>query len=251
MKPSKLAFVVYEPGNSPRYFEMKKGLFRFLFFGLPSVTLLCILSVILTGAYFKQIREQGTRGKSLVIDQLKKEKSELALQLKKLEREQRQLTQKLSLKKKPQQPQQFQQQSQPKEFLNSLQLFKQSSGRQDLSNSPELSLEKIEVTPTSKNLELSFKIVNATQGNKRLSGHIFVMMKSNSQINIWPQNTFTAQEIQIEFHSGEPFAASRFRPVKAIFPRPATISNLLFKIIIFNKTGDLIFKKMISQSLKT
>ncbi len=238
MKPSKLSFIIYEPGNSPRYFEIKKSLFRFLFFGLPTIALLCALAISTMGVYFKQIQYLNETKEPTIINQLKQEKTQLVNKLKELETERDNLTNKLTLGNKSQ-----------KGALNSLQFFKQSAGRRDLTKSPELTLEEIEITPLSESLEVDFKIVNLTQETRRVSGYIFVIMQAGNQINVWPNNAFADKEMQIEFNNGELFATSRFRPVKAIFSLPKA-NEALFKTLIFNKTGDLIFRQIISRNIR-
>ncbi len=239
---SKLSFIVYGPGKPPRYFEIKKGLFRFLVFGLPSVALVCALSTTLMGAYFKQMQnfmlQQAPGGTS---DKLELERAELAQKLQVLEREKNQIVEKLNT-------------SVGSSPLASLQLFKPSANRQNLANiSPAtLAVEEIELRASGQTLEVGFNIVNLTQegeDSRRIEGFVFVLLHAPGQIGVWPHKALDAQTIHIQFSDGEFFATRRFRPVTASFPSVAA-ERVALKMLIFNQAGDLILDQLSTHQLR-
>lgn len=232
----KLSFVLYEDKFPPRYYTIRKGFLRFLLFGLPTVTMVCLILVAAGGIYFKQIQRLAERKEPAIIKKLKEEKSELMKSTQEIRQDRDRLQRKLSQGVKSE------------SGLSFLALFKQSAGRNDLSASPEIQLEEIEVVSTEDKINLSFKIVNMTKNESRLTGYLFLVMQVGDTMQVWPSGVFDNEAMQISYGNGEFFATSRFRPVKAAFNR-APGSNALFKIVIFSRTGDLVFKQLVSKPI--
>ncbi len=232
----KLSFVLYEDKFPPRYYTISKGFLRFLLFGLPTFTLICLIIVAAGGIYFKQIQRLAERKEPAIIKKLKEEKAELMKSTQDIRQDRDRLQRKLSQGVKSE------------SGLSFLALFKQSAGRQDLSASPEIQLEDIEVVSASESIDLSFKIVNMTKNESRLTGYLFVIMQVGNHIEVWPSGVFDNEAMQISFGNGEFFATSRFRPVRARFKKAAG-QNALFKVIIFSRTGDLVFKQLVSKPI--
>jgi len=234
----KLSFVLYEDNTPPRYYEISKQLLRFLLYGLPTLTLVSLLIVASGGVYFKQIQKLAQRKEPTIIKKLKSEKAELMKREQELVIDNEALQKKLGLGVSS------------ASGLSFLTLFKQSAGREDLSSSPEMAIQEVEVIKRETTIELSFKIFNMTKDQSRLTGYLFVMMQNGDHLQIWPTNAFDNLSMQVPFSKGEFFATSRFRPVQAIFKKnQASSSGSLFKVVIFGRTGDLIFKQLISRPL--
>lgn len=233
----KLSFVLYEDNVPPRYYEMSKQLLRFLLYGLPTITLVSLLIVASGGVYFKQIQKLAQRKEPAIIKLLKSEKAEL------LKKEQELSLDNTALQKK------LAQGVSSKSGLGFLALFKQSAGRQDLSSSPEMAIQEVEVIKRESQIELSFKIFNMTKDQSKLTGYLFVIMQNGDRLQVWPANTFDNQSMQVPFSKGEFFATSRFRPVQATFDKLQSPTGSLFKVVVFGRTGDLIFKQLISRPL--
>ena len=232
---NKLAFVLYEAKSAPRYYEIKKSFFRFFLYGLPLVTLLSTVGMILMMVYFKQIRLMAKTKEPAIIAQLRDEKVALKEKQGELFKDLERLQNKLASGPPADQS------------LSALKLFKDSPGRQDLTKNPEVSLEAVEAIPLGEQVELDFRIVNLTKDQRKVSGFIFVSAQFGNQVNFWPANVFPQNEMHIPFNNGELFATSRFRPVKATFPLPKNSKEGLFKVLIFSRTGDLVFKQIINR----
>ena len=236
-KSSKLSFIVYGPGSAPRYFEIKKNLFRFLVFGLPGLALICALSTALLGTYFRYIQHSSPEQTPKEALQFQREKGQFLEKIQVLEREKSELA--LKLRSAPSASQ-----------LNSLQFFAPSLGRKDLTAEmkTQLAIEDMALNLAGQKLEMNFKIVNLTQGQKRISGYLFILLQSEGQIHTWPAQALNQQNMQMEFSSGEFFATRRFRPVTATFNAFGN-RQVVLKALIFNQTGDLIFENMSNHQL--
>lgn len=232
----KVSFVLYEDEISPRFYEINKNFARFILFGLPTVTLIVILMLTAVGVYFKQIKSLAQRKEPKIIRVLKKDKQELISQTQQLMLERNRLKSKLAMGVAG------------PAGLGFLALFRQSAGRQDMSASPEMAIEEVEVDVNSsaKEIAINFKIINQTRNNNRLTGYLYIVMQVGKYIEVWPANSFDDQSMTLSFAKGEYFATSRFRPVKAIFKKQKS-GQALFKIIVFGRSGDLIFKQLISR----
>lgn len=230
----KISFVLYEDEISPRFYEINKNFAKLILFGLPTLTLIVILLLTGVGVYFKQIQTMAERKEPKIIKELKAEKKELIIQNEQMSLERDRLKNKLA--KGVENP----------TGLGFLALFKQSAGRQDLTVSPEMNLEEVEVNASDTEIDINFKIINRTKDNSRLTGYLYIIMQVGQYIEVWPVNSFDDQTMALSYAKGEYFATSRFRPVKATFKKIRQ-GQALFKIIVFSRTGDLIFKQLISR----
>lgn len=232
----KLSFIIYDENQAPRYYELSKGLLRFIVFVLPTLALISILITIAGFLYFKQIRHFAQMKEPQIISDLKQEIVTLKEQTASLDKERESLLVKLG------------QGTKDATSLESLLLFKPSPGRKDLTKSPNLRIEEVEATQQGQNINLDFKILNLTKDQSRISGFIFVVMKDGDNLVTWPNGSMADQEMDISFNKGELFSTSRFRPVKVSFP-PTKEKDLLFKIVIFSRTGDLIYKQLVQKTI--
>ncbi len=233
----KLSFVLYEDNTPPRFYQVNRGLIRFCLYGLPTLSLLCVLVVAAGGVYFEKLKRMAERKEPAIIRELKEEKAELLASNKLIQQERDSLEKKLS------------QGVDSSDGLGFLSLFKKSAGRIDRSSSPEMQLEEVEVVKIKDKVSLNFKIINMTKDDSRLSGYLFVIMQTGNQLEVWPSGVFDNEAMQVAFGNGEFFATSRFRPVQAKFATQPS-SQALFKVIIFSRTGDLMFKQLISKPLE-
>lgn len=236
--PKKLAFILYEDHSAPSYFEISKNLFRFLFIGLPFVAFVAILITAGGALYFKQIKRMVEKEEPKIISELKAERLTLLEKQKQLELGQKKLEQKLAKGDA----------GNVSQGLPSLALFKHSPNRQDLSQAPEVSLDEFSTKINNDKILVEFKITNLTEEQKKVAGFLFVVMQEGTRISVWPTNSFVEQEMSVVFNKGELFATTRFRPVLASFDKPKE-NELLFKVLIFNRLGDLIFKKLITKTI--
>lgn len=235
---NKLSFVLYDSQSSPRFFEIKKSVLRLIMFGLPVITFISLLLSALGIIYFQQIRQFAKQREPKIISELRDEKKNLQLQVSNLESLRDQLQNKIATGA-----------TAAVDSFEELNLYKTTPGRQDLTKSPEIDIEAIDSVLKDGQLLVDFRIINLTQTEKRISGFIFVILKDEDRIQTWPKGAFSDQEMQMVFNKGELFSASRFRPVQALFPAPNS-EDVLIKILIFSRTGDLIYKKIASSQVR-
>jgi hypothetical protein len=235
---NKLAFILYEGHNVPRYYEIKKGLFRFILYGLPLITFISTLISLVGFVYLEQLEKMAERKEPRIISELRLERDQLQANVIEIEKERKLLQDKIASGSSS---------SDTNQGLSTLALFKESPGRNDLTKSPELGLEEIEVSSLEDKVTLDFKIVNLTKDQKKFAGYIFVLMKSADQLHVWPAGSYGENKMHVIFNTGELFATSRFRPVKATFPL-IDGNETLFKVLIFNRIGDLVYKQLISKN---
>lgn len=236
----KLSFILYTKKNSPRFYEISRSYYKFLTIGLPMITFICLIALIAIGVYFRQLEVLAKRKEPVVINQLRESNVALGQKIEELEVLNKSLENKLASPPS----------SMVREF-NALSLFKPVQGQQDLSKSPALTFEEIEVSSNETETILNFKIVNAAKDGTRQAGYLFVIMKAGNQIAVYPEDSFERDEMQLAFNKGEYFATSRFRPVRAAFNRVSGAREVLFKIVIFSATGDLVQRQLVSQPLST
>ncbi len=236
----KLGFLVYEGQQDPKYFEIKKSYFKFLLMGLPSLSFISIIALVLCGIYFKQIEEMAKRKEPAIIKDLKTKNLKLATLFQESKQLSEELQKKLVLGK-----------TNISSEIATLDLFKAIPGMQDLSAKALFTVENIEAYPNGNKIQFQFNIVNQTKENKKIAGYIFVIMKNQGQFFFYPQSAIAQDSLQIAFNRGESFATSRFRPVNNIFfPLPKKDTSLLFKIIIFSRSGDLLYKNIMKKNWK-
>ncbi len=125
--------------------------------------------------------------------------------------------------------------------LSTLSLFKPVQNQKDKTRPASLSLNDFKVVNMRDTVNLQFNIINLLGNDVKLAGHIMVLMKSDTMIEVYPINALNSpRDFQINYTAGEPFATQRFRPVDASFPKPRKPGNHVFTVFIFAKNGDLL-----------
>lgn len=228
----KISLILYQDGTAPKYFTLNKGLLRITFTIIPIVTFIAIATTMVGVIYFNEIRHSAQRKEPAVIKKLRDKQEQLEASLAALTLEKTVLQDKIN------------QGVTSKDGPGFLSLFKKSLGRQDKTSSPETAIEDIRVFKDGPKLKFYFKLINLTKPKRRINGHVFVIMQTANQITIWPKNSFKDQSVQLSFSDGEYFGTSRFRPFEAFFTTP-NATSAVFKIAVFNKSGDFIFKQII------
>lgn len=134
----------------------------------------------------------------------------------------------------------------PEESLNFWpSLLRPGAGFKDLTQNSPIKLENF--TPkmlSGGGVQLAFNIAHTLTGEIKTSGHILVMMKAGNSLQFYPKTNENFDQGLTSFNLGETFTVHRFRPVEANFPDPITKgSTLWFKVLIFNRSGDLLQKQ--------
>ncbi len=230
----KISLILYQDGTAPKYFTLSKGLIRTTLTVLPIVSFLAIAALMVGIIYFNEIRHSAKRKEPAVIKELRVKQRQLETSLQVVTLEKSVLQEKINKGVNS------------KDGPGFLSLFKKSLGRQDKTSSPETALEDIRLYKDGPKLKFYFKLINLTKPVRRINGHVFVIMQTNNQLSIWPQNAFKDQSIQLSFSDGEYFGTSRFRPFEATFDTPDA-TRAVFKIAVFDKSGNFIFKQIIAK----
>jgi len=236
----KLGFLVYEAENAPRYYEIKKSLLKFILYGLPLVTMVLLGIVLLGSLYFEQISERAKRKEPAIIKELRETVSGLETKLAETQVLTKDLEERLAKGD-----------TSTDVIKSTMGLFLPVPGMQDLTRTPNLSIENIDLILSGDRIQMKFNIINQTKNNEKLAGYIFVLMKQGDKIYFFPESSLQQNEFKVRFNSGESFATQRFRPVDNVyFPyNPSLGTDYLFKILIFSRTGDLLYKQLINKKL--
>ncbi|MCB9061013.1 MAG: hypothetical protein H6622_05790 [Halobacteriovoraceae bacterium] len=232
---NRLTFILYEGGHPPKYFSIEKRILRSIFFGLPTITILCIILVIGGSIYFKEIISMAEKKEPVIIEKLKTENQDLAAQINEVTLENTELKNKLNSSEVPD--------------INILSIFRSIPGQVDKSKVPLLAIQDLEVPYTTEKVTLRFNLVNVTENNRVLTGYIYIIARIGNSIQIYPEDSFPQDDMQLIFNKGESFLTSRFRPVEANFIKTQDIVRVSFKVLIFSRTGDLIHKQIISKDV--
>jgi hypothetical protein len=236
---NKVSLIVYDEKESPKYLEISRTGLKFIFFGLPALSIVCLVLLLGMTIYFKQIKTMAERKEPTEILRLKNLNAELTAEKAALATSQEELLLRLGAT------------SVSTGGAMGIPLFKIAQGANDLSTSPVINIETPVAEIVQEGIKFNFNLVNLTKDNARLAGHIFVLMKLGDSLSVYPPSAMNTEEFGISYNLGEAFATSRFRPVEIVFEKPTTkkVNDALFKILIFSRTGDLLHKKTIVQKL--
>lgn len=234
-----MSFLIYDDKKGPVFLNTNRFALKFTLYVLPIITIISILVIIGGSVYFKQIREMARRKEPAVIKELKATNSELQDQVNQLQTLNQSFEKKLS--------------SGTTEGIKftSLAIFKPVAGQEDLSTTPALTIDDINFERTDKDLKIKFNIINQTKNGRKLAGYIHILMSSTSRILLYPTKEIASEDMLISYNQGESFAFSRLRHVNATFDLSGFDEHkVLFKILVFSRTGDLLYKKLVAKDLK-
>ena len=270
-----ISIIYYQKNDSPKYIEINKKRFILFLVGLPTITLIALtlgaLGLIHTSPFhLLDIYQQNAKARVAVATN-----ADLQNRLNKVMNDNKSLEQQiLELQKSTQTPpptdtattastKEIQKCPEPVECkqvfnspaatsigLSTLSFFKPVHGQKDKTHPASLNLTGFKVTSSKDNVNLQFNIINLLGGEIKLAGHIVVLMKSDAGIQVYPQQASAANDFQINYSAGEPFATQRFRPVDASFSHPKKSGNFLFTVFIFGKNGDLIHYQNVTMSVR-
>ena len=222
----KLSFVLYQEEKSPQYFEIKKNFLKFIFLAFPITLIFLIFFILIGTVYLRKIKTVAINTLSTSVEENKTNQFSEKEYLKQIQL----LEEKLN---------------KPAEGLVSLGLFKQIKGQSDLSKKPMILVENISTSVIDGKNRLQFALNNEADG-KRISGYLFVLIKNNNTLKIFPENAILENDFQATFNKGEKFSFNRLRPFVVTYNGEKGTKNLAFKILVFSLTGDLLFDKNFS-----
>ncbi|PIP94475.1 MAG: hypothetical protein COW00_16755 [Bdellovibrio sp. CG12_big_fil_rev_8_21_14_0_65_39_13] len=239
-KKSKLSFIIYDGVKAPRYYEISRQAFRTLFWGLPGFSIVSLFIALVSVLAYQQLRTNMNQVDPEVVSQLKKENLDLTQEKASADVVLKELQDKLSQTAAVS----------DNTPLSILQLYSTVPGANDLSQTPALSMDGFQTVVENGQTVVRFNLVNVTKDSARISGFIFVVLRIDQSLYFYPESSFSEGDLQVLFSNGEIFATSRFRPVEAKFPAPTKPTTALVKILIFSRTGDLMFKRIQSSEIK-
>jgi len=221
----KLSFVLYQEEKSPQYFEIKKNFLKFIFVAFPITLILLIFFIVVGTIYLRKIKNLATvPGTTTTISANQVVQTSEKEYLKQIQILEERL-------------------NKPAEGLSSLGLFKQIKGQIDLSKKPMIAVEGLSNSIVDGKTQLQFSLNNITDSNKKISGHLFVVIKNQNMLKIFPENAISDGDFQANYNKGEKFSFNRLRPFAVTFSEGRISKNLTFKILVFSLTGDLLFDK--------
>lgn len=124
--------------------------------------------------------------------------------------------------------------------LNYLSIFKPVQGQKDRTRPAQISLSGFNVVTLRDTINFKFNITPLLPNEQKIAGHILVIMKGETGLQVYPQMSLNAPDAQISYSAGESFATQRFRPVDANFLKPRKSGQFVFTVLIFARNGDLI-----------
>ena len=230
--PSKeLTLIVYNTPKPPKYIKLNKGLIKVLIFTIPLIVIVSIGSSLISSVYMKRKLENVRSKEPEIILQLKKEKEELAQEVKALKSTNITLTQKISAGGKG-----------TVSPLNLMAMFTTPLGFKDRRADNLAKLENINSDQVNKNILFKFDLINNKQDTSKLSGYVTIVQYHADGISYYPSYKLSVESPRLEYSQGESFTVSRFRPVIAEFAKPNG-NNVWYKIFIFSRTGNLLAYK--------
>lgn len=130
----------------------------------------------------------------------------------------------------------------PADNASSLQMFVTTKGFKDLTAQTIVNIENFQFSIQANTLDIKFELHNQS-GLERTTGYFFVLTYTPEQLIFYP--TIEQVQSELNFTQGETFNIGRFKNVLFKLPLPANISanKMKMKIIVFNRTGDLLFVK--------
>jgi hypothetical protein len=231
----KVSFILYEGNKIPRYHQFKPKVYKFLIYGPTILTMFSILVLIGTFFYTKNVEKHIRSKEPEIIRTLRTENSLLKERTGELSVLNKELTLKLSSET-------------PKTPLGALNFISPVSGQKDLTSPARVNIQDIKVETVDTKVHVRFNIVNITKNNTKLSGYIHLFVTDGNTIQRYPTVVEDVDTFNLSYNTGESFATSRFRPVEAVLLKP-TKKDVVFKIVIFNRLGDLIHQQQFKQEI--
>jgi hypothetical protein len=132
----------------------------------------------------------------------------------------------------------------PTKEQNPLSLFITSQGFQNLTDENKVLVENLSYIPLDNNTyRIKFELHNQS-GEEKSRGHFFVISHAGNQMFVYP-NSINLSKGPLAFTDGEPFNVGRFKIIE-FESKFLKQGQVILRIIIFSRTGDLLYNKMLS-----
>lgn len=227
-----VAIVIYDAPLPPRYFRLTKKFVKTLFVVVP-ILLVLSFSILFFWGLGPRIEEAPKPQLPTVISQQDDKVANLEAEVKSLKESNDALAEKIA--------------TQPNALPATaedpyLSVIKKPYGMQNLIAQNKVSLDQFEMVPGRDKINFKFQIISNNPEIK-VSGHVLVLMISESGIVAYPWDANPAIGQGIRYSQGEPFAVQRLRPTNAEFRQRPASSNAKFLVYIFSREGDLLLIK--------
>lgn len=231
----KISMIVYENETIPYLKHINPRIYKFFLYGPTIISILAILVIVGAMMYVKNIEKLVRNKEPDIIKVLRTENSLLKEKADELTLLNKEFTKKIST----------QVDNTP---LSTLYFISPVVGQNDLTNPAQVNIQDIKVESISDKLYFRFNIVNATTDGSKLAGYIHIFVTDGNTYQKYPTSVEELQNFSLRYTDGESFSTARFRPVEAIFKKMDR-STLIFKVIIFNRVGDLIHQQLHKEGL--
>ncbi|MBF0362275.1 MAG: hypothetical protein HQK49_14765 [Oligoflexia bacterium] len=237
-----LTFVIYDEQRPTKCFEIKKGQIRLAIFLLPLLFLVLLLALLFTISYIRNVNYALKYQEPVILQKYQNERTATLNKQTELERTNKELesTNAILMSKIKA--------AKTSEVL--LPFIRPTMGAKDMTSSGLLGIQNVDVkfSTDSNRATLLFNLTNPT--GQKITGHIFVMLRTSSLFTIYPSEAMSIKNTlstgMTNYDMGEHFSMSRLRPVNASFNLPLQRNaQYYFDVVIFSKSGDLIYKKML------
>jgi len=223
-----LTILVYDNPAPPKCLKLNKKVLKFLLFFFPIILTFSILITTYILANLKKIRLENELKQPEIITELKNEIKSLESNISTQNKENNSLINKIA-------------KGSSTSNEDNISLINLPLGYNNFIDKKQTSIEEVTHKVMPSGTHLDFKIVNNIREQK-LSGYIFVIRISNNNFEVYPNIDLGLDDFLLNYNRGESFTASRFRPVYARFNK-INANLYTYKVIVFSKLGDLIFKK--------
>jgi hypothetical protein len=221
--------VLYEDQHSPRFFKINKAILKSLFYLMPTICVLSFSAMVAGFFYLNEIVSQIKESEPGLIQELRNEKTQVIQELEEIKEINKDWEEKLLKSKTP---------------VNAIfPIFLPIPNYQNLMPKNLIDIEDMEMQKTGNQAIIKYKIVNKKEEDSKLSGYVMMLFKNGSRIDIFPMAGGDLSESISSYQQGESFSVSRFKPVVTQFEVNNTNEKSYFLIFVFNRNGDLLFKK--------
>lgn len=231
----KISLIVYENETIPYLKQLNPRIYKFLLYGPTIILLIAIFIIIGAAMYLKNIEKSVKTQEPEIIKVLRTENNLLKEKNEELDLLNKEFTKKITTQTSS-------------SALAALYFISPVNGQNDLTSPAQMNIQDIKVENISDKIYFRFNIVNATIDGAKLSGHIHIFVTDGNTYQKYPTSIEEVETFSLKYTDGESFSTARFRPVEAIFKKMDR-NTLIFKIVIFNRVGDLIHQQLHKEGL--
>jgi hypothetical protein len=218
--------VVFDQKGTPHGYHLSQGLVRLVLYLGPSLLVLFIAISFFASNIFDLKRNFELKQSSDNQQKILNENNELKNQVSALQKDLTQFEQRIIL---------------PASEQSTLALFTTTLGTQNITGNTTAKVEYDSFESAGK-AKLNIRLINA-QGGSSLNGYLVIIQYAASSLAFFPENLI-GSKLTIDYNKGDSFSVARFKSVSATFPKP-TGSKVHYKVILFNKTGDIILNQIL------